>query len=260
MSLNAIVVDDEPYARAHLRLMLEGLGVAISGEADHVARALQLVEDSHPDVVFLDVDMPGLSGVQMAKAMSQMDSPPIIVFVTGHSEYAVDAFEYGAADYLVKPVSDDRLATSLARVRARIGQTAPVEMESEPEADEAPAIKPEKHAQILTRLPVRVDYAVKLLRIEEITIAGARDKRVFVQTSDGSECRTYYTLTQLEQMLPPDRFARIHDAYLVNVDSIDELVYLGSHNYEVKMSSGVMLPVGRRRFADLKKRLGLRES
>jgi DNA-binding LytR/AlgR family response regulator len=251
MSLAAIVVDDEPYARAHLRLMLEALGVSVIGEADNVAKALQLVEDLHPAVVFLDVEMPGLSGVHMARAMAQMEQPPLIVFVTGYSNYAVEAFEYGAVDYLMKPLSDERLAAALTRISSRLGESTP----NDPEPEPAPAV--EKPTQPITRLPVRVDYAVRLLRVEEIVVASAREKRVFVLTTDGTESRTYYTLTQLEQMLPPDRFVRIHDSYLVNMNNIDELVYLGSHAYEVKLTNGSMLPVGRRRFADLKRRLGL---
>jgi DNA-binding LytR/AlgR family response regulator len=251
MSFSALVVDDEPYARAHLRSMLESADVSIAGEADNVASALQLVEDLHPAVVFLDVQMPGLSGVHMARAMAQMPQPPLIVFVTGFSDYALEAFEYGAIDYLVKPLSEERLAGTLQRIRARVDQTSPANPATQPE------LPIEGRAEPITRLPVRIDYAVRLLRVDDIVAASAREKRVFVLTADGVESRTYYTLTQLEQMLPPDRFARIHDSYIVSLDSVSELVYLGSHAYEVKLTNGSMLPVGRRRFADLKRRLGM---
>ena len=255
MSLTAVIIDDEPLARAYLRSLLEEQGVGVLGEADNVAAGLQRVEDLHPDVAFLDVDMPGLTGLQMAQAMAPMEHAPLIVFVTGYSHYAVDAFEQGAIDYLVKPVAADRLATTLGRVRSRLAESASPALDS-PATQPAPE---KSAAQPLSRLPVRVDYAVKLLRVEEIVVAAAREKRVFVQTTDGAESRTYYTLTQLEEMLPADKFARIHDSYIVNMNSIEELVYLGSHAYEVKLAGGAMLPVGRRRFGELKRRLGLRD-
>ena len=253
MSITALIVDDEPYARAHIKLMVTAHGVTVVDEADNVAAALQLVEDKQPQVVFLDIQMPGLTGLQMAQAMSQMERPPLVVFVTGDSTHADEAIEFGAVGYLMKPVSEERLAAAIQRIKAALAKPKPVDESAGSQS------APEKTAQPITRLPVRVDYAVKLLRVEEIVMANAREKRVFVLTADGSESRTYYTLTQLEQMLPPERFVRIHDAYVVNVDNIEELVYLGSHTYEVKLTNGSMLPVGRRRFAELKRRLGLSE-
>jgi DNA-binding LytR/AlgR family response regulator len=248
--MTALIVDDEPLARAHLRRLLEAQGVQVVGEAENAARALEQAEELHPDLLLLDIQMPGLTGMQMASALLYLDPAPLLVFVTGYSEHAVAAFEHDALDYLVKPVSADRLAKTLVRARERLAdleaRKAAREWISE-RAAEAPALR---------RLPVRADYVVHLVRVEEIVCAVAREKRVFVRTKK-DEHRTYYTLTQLESLLPKDEFLRIHDSCIVNLDQVEELIFLGNHAYEVRLSDGHRLPVGRTRYAEVQRRLGL---
>ena len=108
----------------------------------------------------------------------------------------------------------------------------------------------------LRRLPVRTDYAIRLLRLEEIVCALAREKRVFVRTGE-TELRTYYTLTQLESLLPSERFLRIHDSCIVNIELLDQILFLGNHSYAIQLTDGLRLPVGRSRFSELQRRLGL---
>ncbi|HLV81119.1 MAG TPA: LytTR family DNA-binding domain-containing protein, partial [Chthonomonadaceae bacterium] len=100
------------------------------------------------------------------------------------------------------------------------------------------------------------DYTVRLLRIEEILCAVARNKRVFIRTRQG-EYRTYYTLTQLETLLPTDRFLRIHDSCLIHLGGVEALLFLGNHSYMVRMSDETTLPVGRSRYSELQRRLGI---
>ncbi len=279
MTLTGLIVDDEPLARVHLSRLLKAQGVEIAGEADNVATGLQLAEDLHPDIVFLDIQMPGLTGMQMATALLHLDTPPLVVFVTGFSEYALDAFDRNALDYLVKPLSPDRLARTLARARERLAHRnahssradTPVEEKAAAGAEERsdtdansplPSALPENHRPEgsvpapLRRLPIRENYAVRLVRVEEIVCAIAREKRVFVRTS-GGEYRTYYTLTQLETLLPPDLFLRIHDSCLVRIEQVEEILFLGNHTYRVRLSDGEMLPVGRSRYPELQRRFGL---
>src|SRR5437762_7674024 len=115
--MTALIVDDEPLARVHLRRLLEGQEVEILGEAESATLALQQAEDLQPELLFLDIQMPGLTGMQVASALLHLDVSPLIVFVTGYSEHAVTAFEHDALDYLVKPVAADRLAKTLVRAR-----------------------------------------------------------------------------------------------------------------------------------------------
>jgi DNA-binding LytR/AlgR family response regulator len=248
--MTALIVDDEPLARVHLRRLLEAQGVEVIGESENAARALEQTEDLRPDLLLLDIQMPGLTGMQMASALLHLDPAPLLIFVTGYSEHAVAAFEHDALDYLVKPVSADRLAKTLVRARERLADTQ-ARREAQQRISERVVAAPP-----LRRLPVRADYVVHLLRVEDIVCAVAREKRVFVRTK-GSEFRTYYTLTQLEALLPKDQFLRIHDSCLVNLDQVEELLFLGNHAYEVRLSNDQRLPVGRTRYAELQRRLGL---
>lgn len=275
MTLTGLIVDDEPLARAHLSRLLKTQEVEVVGEADNVATGLQLAEDLHPDIVFLDIQMPVLTGMQMATALLHLEVSPLIVFVTGYSEFALDAFDRNALDYLVKPASPDRLARTLARARERLAnrhvlhkraggfgaETSELGAEERSTEVETSVLstlqEPKGEAPAsLRRLPIRENYAVRLLRVEEIVCAIAREKRVLVRTAAG-EYRTYYTLTQLETLLPPDLFVRIHDSCMVQLEKVEEILFLGNHTYRVRLSDGELLPVGRSRYAELQRRLGL---
>ena len=248
--LTALIADDEPLARAYLRRLLETQQITVIGEAEQATQALQFAEDLRPDLLFLDIQMPGLTGMQAAGALLQLDNPPLLVFVTGYSEHAAAAFEHAALDYLVKPVTPERLAKTLVRARERLSDRS-LQRQTQQRIDiEMTQSLP------LRRLPVREDYAVKLLRVEDIVCATSREKRVYVRTGVG-EFRTYYTLTQLETLLPSDRFCRIHESCLVNLDCIEEVLFLGNHSYAVQLSDGLQLPVGRTRYPELQRRLGL---
>lgn len=245
--ITTLIVDDEPLARARLRRLLESQEVQVLGEAENATTALQLAEDLQPNLLFLDIQMPGLTGMQMASALLHLEAAPLLVFVTGYSEHALNAFEVDALDYLVKPVTPERLAITLARVRERLADR---QARTQGQSLSVPQIPP------LRSLPVRADYAVRFLPIADILCAVAREKRVFVRTTEG-EYRTYYTLTQLETLLPADRFLRIHDSFLVNLDAVVELLYLGDHTYEVRLTDQQRLRVGRTRYPELQRRLGL---
>ena len=246
--LTALIVDDEPLARSHLRHLLEPLGVRVIGEADGAAQALQLAEYISPHLLFLDIQMSGLTGLQFAEALQHSTSDALIVFVTGYSEYAAQAFDQAALDYLMKPVSATRLAKTLVRARERLTAGN--------HAARIPQVLASSETVPLKRLPIRKDYTVLLVRLEEIHCALARDKRVLVRTDDGGEHRTYYTLTQLENLLPSDLFFRIHDSAIVRLDAVEEVLFLGNHSYAVRLSDKSQLPVGRTRYASLQKRLG----
>jgi DNA-binding LytR/AlgR family response regulator len=251
MELTSLIVDDEPFSRALLRGLLETNGVVVTGEAENAAEALRLAEDLRPDVLFLDVQLPGMSGMQIADVIAHLDDPPLVIFVTAFAEYAVSAFDRAAFDYIVKPVSADRLSQTLTRARRRLNSA-----EDRKGFANAVAEETARDSTPMRRLPIRDDYSVRLIRIEDIMFAEARDKRVFVTTTNG-EYRTYYTLKRLESILPSTQFYRIHDSFIVNTNLIEEIIFLGSQTYEVRLSDKRRFPVSRSRYPDLQRRLGV---
>lgn len=249
--LKALVVDDEELARSHLKKVLGEAHVTVVGESDNASEAMALIEEAEPDVVFLDIQMPGLSGLQLAERLLALDRAPHIVFVTGFSEHAVNAFEKGAVDYLLKPVSADRLAATILRVRER-GKDRKARRRIA--ALQAQAVVQESSR--LRRLPIREAESIRLVRVERIMCAVARDKHVYIRTRDG-EFKTYHSLTQLESILPNQRFLRIHASCIVDLEQIEQLLFLGNHSYGVRLLGGIELPVGRNAYPLLRQRLGI---
>lgn len=236
MLLKALVVDDEAPARSELRFLLdEAGGVEVIGEASNGPEALQLVKAIPYDVVFLDIDMPGLSGVDLAQTLAGLEHPPAIVFVTAHSEHAVKAFEVAAADYLVKPVDVNRLRQSIER------------------------IKPAEETQArIDRIPVEKAGKKLLLQVEDISYIMAKDDYSYLHT-DTERYLSTFSLAQLEGKLMPSGFFRVHRRYLVNLAQVREVVpmYGGTLLLTLKDLDGTQVPVSRRRVPSLKKALGL---
>ncbi|MBF4509400.1 MAG: response regulator transcription factor [Aeromicrobium sp.] len=234
--LKALLVDDEVPARSELRYLLgEAGGVEVVGEAGSASEALQLIRAIAYDVVFLDVNMPGLSGIELAETLSGLEHPPAIVFVTAHSEHAVDAFEVAAADYLVKPVETARLRTAIERVTP---------------AAEAPAR--------IERIPVEKAGRKLLLQVADILHIMAKDDYSYIFT-EGERYLSTLSLAELEQRLSPQGFFRVHRRYLVNLAQVKEVapMYGGTMELTLKDDAATQVPVSRRRAPALKRALGL---
>ena len=244
-----LIADDEPLARAHVARLLASQPVRVLGEAANGIEALEMTAELEPDIVLLDIQMPGITGMKLASALLKMAHPPLIVFITGYSEYAVDAFEAGAIDYLLKPISAERLSVALDRATKTM-QTAELRNAN------AEAIQTQARTEPLKRLPVREDYSIHLLRPEDILFVVSRNRKVVIRTAD-REYRTTYTLAQLEAILPEDAFVRVHESALINLNHALEIVLLGNHSYVVRMSDSAQIPVARTRYADLQHRLGI---
>lgn len=236
MTIKALVVDDEAPARSELRFLLdEAGGVEVVGEASNASEALQLIRAIPYDVVFLDIDMPGLSGVQLAEMFAQLDRQPSIVFVTAHGEHAVKAFEVAAVDYLVKPVEVDRLRQAIARLIPAEAATTKIE-----------------------RVPVEKAGKKLLLQVDDIFFIMAKDDYSYLHT-DGERFLSTISLAQLERKLEPNGFFRVHRRYLVNLARVREVVpmYGGTLLLTLGDKAATQVPVSRRRVPSLKKALGL---
>ena len=235
--LKALVVDDEAPARSELRFLLgECGGVEVVGEAGNAVEALQLIKAIPYDVIFLDIQMPGLTGVQLAEVLSGLTHPPSIIFVTAHSEHAVKAFEVRATDYLVKPVELDRLKQAVSRL--------------EPVAEQAPAR--------VERIPVEKAGKKLLVNVEDILYVMAKDDYSYLYTATDRYLSTI-SLATLESKLEPVGFFRIHRRYLVNLSRVKEVVpmYGGTLLLTLSDEARTQIPVSRRRVPALKKALGL---
>ncbi|MHB1017168.1 MAG: LytR/AlgR family response regulator transcription factor [Coriobacteriia bacterium] len=236
MVLKALLVDDEVPARSELRFLLgEAGGVEVVGEAGSAGEALQLIRAIPYDVVFLDVDMPGLTGIQLAEVLAELEHPPALIFVTAHSEHAVKAFEVAATDYLVKPVETARLKRALERI-------APVA--------ETPAR--------IERIPVEKAGRKLLLQVSDITHIMAKDDYSYIFT-DGERYLSTFSLADLEHRLEPQGFFRVHRRYLVNLAQVAEVapMYGGTMELALKDGGQSRIPVSRRRAPALKRTLGL---
>ena len=234
--LKALVVDDEAPARSELRYLLdEAGGVEVVGEASNATEALQLIKAIPYDVVLLDIDMPGLSGVELAEALTGLDRQPAIVFVTAHSEHAVKAFEVAAADYLVKPVEVDRLRQAIERLKPAEETSARIE-----------------------RIPVEKAGKKLLLQVDDIFYIMAKDDYSYLHT-EGERYLSTISLAQLERKLEPSGFWRVHRRYLVNLAKVKEVVpmYGGTLLLTLTDQGATQVPVSRRRVPSLKRVLGL---
>ena len=251
--LRAVIADDEPRARQFLeRLLREHGDIEIVGEAKNGAETLAMVGRHHPDVVFLDIQMPDLSGLEVARHLTG-DEPPVVVFVTAYDQHAVEAFEVAALDYLLKPIRRERLAESLRRVatEVRSGRRAA----SCPAAVKSVLKVPEVQQGLepLRRLPVRFRREVRLLDLEQVSRIVSRD-RVVLACAEGREYLVDYTLQELEERLPPGQFVRAHRAALVNIDAIES--YGGEDGVLVlRLKDGTRVEASERRAAEVRRKL-----
>jgi two-component system response regulator AlgR len=238
-SLRALIVDDEPPARARLNALLRDLDqVEVVGEAGNATETLELIEQLNPDILYLDVRMPGMSGLELARYLARLPRPPAIVFITAHDEHALEAFEAEAVGYLLKPVRKDKLAAATERARRLSAQ----QLES--------VVRPEPR----THLPVRRRDGIRLLRVEDIICLVAEQKYTTVRHTGGEDL-IEDSLRALEAEFG-GRFLRVHRGALVNRDYLAGVERLSDGGYVAHVRGLAQpLPVSRRMASELKARL-----
>ncbi len=223
-TLTAVVVDDERLARKELISMLnEFKNINVTGEADSVKTAAEQVNQHQPDILFLDIQMPGESGFDL---LSQVDYDGSVIFVTAYDEYAIRAFEVNALDYLLKPVSPERLKKSIDRV-----------IKGEP----VPAVS-SRQWDYNDRLFIMVDDAMRFIRISSIVYIEATGDYSNIITSDRKKGLVFKTMKEWEERLPESNFCRVHRSHIVNIEYIDKVEKWVNYSYHIHLK-GVEEPI-----------------
>jgi len=245
MKLKALIADDEPLARERLRFLLsDDEEIEIAGECRNGKEALAALKESRIDVLFLDIQMPGRGGLDVIEQIGSAHMP-VTVFVTAHNQYALQAFEVHALDYLTKPIEPERMRATLARVKERI-------------ASKAALVTHEQLKSVLASLEggnaIRKDYPKRLL-----VHNGTKDSLVNVNDIEWIEAADYYsclhigtksfmlreTIKRLAETLDPDKFVRIHRSIIVNVDQVREIFREGQSEGSVTLMNGQRLKMSK---------------
>ncbi len=246
-TIRALIVDDEPLARANLRLALGAFaGWVVRAECASAAQAHQALSSSPVEVVFLDIQMPRENGLEFARTLASHDDPPIVVFVTAFEAFAVEAFELHALDYLLKPVDDDRLRHTIARaealldLKARATYAAALRDYVTDTADQKGSAP-----SFLSRLSVRSVGRIESVPVADLLWVKAAGNYVELRLAERVVLHRV-TLTHLERRLDPARFIRVHRSALVRRDECITLTIEGDGIYSLRLKCGDTAPVSER--------------
>jgi two-component system LytT family response regulator len=240
-TIRALIVDDEPLAREGMRLHLEEeQDVEIVGEARDGAEAVEMIQALKPDLVFLDVQMPGVDGFGVLEAIG-VDEMPCVIFVTAYDQFALRAFDSHAVDYLLKPFDAQRLHSAVDHARTQIRGKLRNEVE-----ERLAALLGELRgkSQYLERIVVRSGGRILILRIEDVEWLEAASNYVRIHAA-GREYLLRETMTNLETKLDPTHFVRIHRSTIVRLDRIKELEPLFQGDYVLILEDGTRLTSSR---------------
>jgi two-component system LytT family response regulator/two-component system response regulator LytT len=262
--LRVIVVDDEQLARDELCYHLEQAGgVEVVGFAGNGIEALTAVDRFEPELVFLDVQMPGLSGFEVARRLLERgEDSPAIIFVTAFDQHAIEAFEVNAVDYLLKPVDAARLDQALQRARRRVATDRTVSPAAAgPVNDQLERIVRMMAEREIRREQVAIKVGEKfmLVQADDIIFASLSDESINIVTGQVSGTSNYRTLDDLQARLDPAIFWRVHRSHLVNINKIKEIVPWFSRNYILRMKDpkATEIPVSRSQTKRLREYLKL---
>lgn len=272
--MRVLIADDERPARDELNYLLKQIeGIVVVGEAASGEEVLAQVKELNPDVLFLDIQMPDASGIDIARQLFTEKIKPVVVFVTAFDQYAVEAFAVNAIDYLLKPIHEDRLTETISRLKKRL-ESMPSLSESEStqefnssskelnaSADAAQeyrrkldliynTLNPSSH-----KLKIEENGRIYLIPSSDILYATIEERLVRVITEQKSYL-TNYSLSDLEELLGPS-FLRVHKSYLANVDKIDSIVPWFNNTYNLIMKDHYEIPVSRSNVKTFRQRMGL---
>ncbi len=244
--MKAIIIEDEEPARDLLRKYLEPFNdIEVIGEFIDGFEGAKAINQLKPDLVFLDIQLPRLTGIEV---LELLDFTPLIIFTTAYDEYAINAFEKNAVDYLMKPFSKDRFAQAIERVRSRINSKQESDQSVQQLANNLTA------ESFLKRIVVKSTKAMNVIPVDDILYLEAQDDYVMIHTSD-SRYMKKQTMKYFEDRLDPNQFIRVHRSYIVNVTQINKLEPYSKDTYVVILKKGDKLNVSNTGYKALKERL-----
>ena len=235
-AMKIVIVDDERIMAQELEALIRETDpeVYIGGVCRDGEEALRLVDKIHPDVVFLDIQMPEMSGLDVARRLLDSETSPLVVFATAYDEFAMQAFAVNAVDYLLKPFRESDVQRVLKKLKKLLGSGIT-----------RVAAEPKPVSGGLKKITLEKSDRLEVVAVEALQLVAARDRQVFVRTVDGEEYRSRITLQEFEQRLPPERFFRCHRNYIVNVDQIAQIAAWFKKGYVLILKNGGEVPVGR---------------
>ncbi len=240
--LRCLIVDDEMPARQELLYILSGIeGVEVAGEASHGIEALELIKKLRPDIVFLDIQMPQMSGIDVARKLLHEDYKPIIIFVTAYDQFAIEAFEVNAIDYLLKPISEERLEKRLENI---------IFNEDKEKFDYNKLHKLIQNIKTNThttpkRLSLYHNNKLIPIEIKDIIYVTIEDKNTIIVSNKG-KFETNYTLNDLMEKLDSSNFFRSHKSYIVNLNYIESIEPWFNSTYNINLKNNKeVIPVSR---------------
>lgn len=243
--MRIIIIDDEPLARSLLTEMLaDEQGIEVVAECNDGFEGMKAIQEHQPDLIFLDIQMPKITGFEL---LELLDEPPQVIFTTAYDEYALKAFEVNALDYLMKPISPERLKKALEKVQVKL---------------KAPAKNPLFEGKVpqlpeqAQRIVVKDAGNIKIIPLADVLYLEAADDYVKINIAEKYFLK-HQTMGNFEQQLPPHQFVRIHRSYIVNIQHIHKVELYEKEQYCVILRNNAKLPVSRSGYTKLKGVLGI---
>jgi len=250
--MKLVLIDDEEPARQLVKIFLKDHpDCEVVGEAGDGFEGFRLIKELNPDLVFLDIQMPRITGFEM---LELLEEPPIIIFATAYDQFALKAFEKNAADYILKPFSRDRFNQALQKARER-SQLRKANAE-QPNPEKAVLADVQDKTEILDRIAVKLRNRVYVIPVDQIFHIEAEGDYVNLHTPDGCYLKEF-TMKYLDAHLPPDQFLRVHRSDFVRLSAVQGLEHKSSDVWHVKLKNGSSVRCSSEGIKALKKKLGL---
>lgn len=244
--IKAIIIDDEPLARMIIREYLQKQeGIEVVAECGDGFEGAKAIQQFKPDLVFLDIQMPKLTGFEMLEIIDEL---PHIIFTTAFEEYALKAFEKNAVDYLLKPISEDRFNQAIQKFYSLYN--------TQQKQESINALKQDLEEETLERIVVKNGMQIKLIPVQQIIFLEAYDDYVKIHTKDGMYLKNK-TMSSFEKQLDPKQFVRVHRSYIIKVDQLSKIEPMEKDSYKAILLNGEKVSISKSGYARLKQTIGL---